>query len=44
MIRQNDFLEWAKVYDTTWNPKTGLDMKNSGNDVLLEIDVQGTAG
>ena len=42
MIRQNDFLEWAKVYDNYTEPqKPVLDMLNSGNDVLLEIDVQG---
>ena len=43
MIRQNDFLEWAKVYDNYYGTpkKPVLDMLNSGNDVLLEIDVQG---
>lgn len=43
MIRQRDFLEWAKVYDNYYGtPKSPvLDMLNSGNDVLLEIDIQG---
>lgn len=43
MIRQDSFLEWAKVYDHYYGtPKAYVDeILNSGKDCILEIDVQG---
>lgn len=43
MINDNDFLEWAEVYDNYYGtPRTYvMDLLNSGKDVILEIDTQG---
>jgi guanylate kinase len=43
MIRQDSFLEWAKVYDHYYGtPQAYVDeILNSGKDCILEIDVQG---
>jgi guanylate kinase len=43
MINQDEFLEWAKVYDNYYGtPKRKIEEKlNKGLDVLLEIDIQG---
>ncbi len=43
MIRNNDFLEYAKVYGNYYGTpkKFVLDKLDRGNDVLLEIDIQG---
>lgn len=43
MINNNEFLEWAKVYDNYYGtPKKYVeDMLNQGKDVILEIDIQG---
>jgi guanylate kinase len=43
MIRQDSFLEWAKVYDHYYGtPKAYVDeILNAGKDCILEIDVQG---
>jgi guanylate kinase len=43
MIRQDSFLEWAKVYDHYYGtPRAYVDeILNSGKDCILEIDVQG---
>ncbi|NTW72311.1 MAG: guanylate kinase [Eubacteriaceae bacterium] len=45
MIGNNEFLEYAKVYDNYYGtPKTPvLDMLDTGVDVILEIDIQGAA-
>lgn len=42
-IRDNDFLEYAEVYDNYYGtPKSNVEeMLNSGRDVILEIDIQG---
>lgn len=45
MIGNNEFLEYAKVYDNYYGtPKTPvLNMLEKGVDVILEIDIQGAA-
>lgn len=42
-IEDNDFLEYAEVYDNYYGtPKSNVqEMLNSGKDVILEIDIQG---
>ncbi|GEA29951.1 MULTISPECIES: guanylate kinase [Clostridium] len=42
-IESNDFLEYAEVYDNYYGtPKSNVEeMLQSGNDVILEIDIQG---
>lgn len=42
-IKNDDFLEWAKVYDNYYGtPKEYVDdIVNQGKDCILEIDVQG---
>jgi guanylate kinase len=43
MVKRDQFLEWAEVYGNYYGtPKTFVeDQLNSGNDVILEIDIQG---
>ncbi len=43
MIGQDEFLEWAQVYDNYYGtPKRFvIDQLESGNNILLEIDIQG---
>ncbi|HHW56476.1 MAG TPA: guanylate kinase [Clostridia bacterium] len=43
MIEEDDFLEWAKVYDHYYGTPKDFVLKNleEGNDVVLEIDIQG---
>lgn len=43
MIDNNDFLEWAKVYDNYYGTSKHFvqEILDSGNHVLLDIDVQG---
>lgn len=43
MIKNNEFLEYAKVYDNYYGtPKKYVEgLLNSGKDVILEIDIQG---
>lgn len=43
MIKNNDFIEWAKVHGFYYGTpkKKLLETINSGKDVLLDIDVQG---
>jgi guanylate kinase len=43
MIRNNEFLEYARVYDNYYGtPKSYVDnMLDNGKDVILEIDIQG---
>ncbi|MFZ5907387.1 MAG: guanylate kinase [Nitrospirota bacterium] len=45
MINQGDFIEWAEIHGELYGTsKTRLDeLLASGNDVLLDIDVQGAA-
>lgn len=42
-IKENDFLEYAKVYDNYYGtPKSKvIEMLDKGKDVILEIDIQG---
>jgi len=43
MIENDSFLEWAKVYDHYYGTPKDFVLKNleEGNDVVLEIDIQG---
>ncbi|CAK9331237.1 guanylate kinase [Thermoanaerobacter kivui] len=43
MIESDSFLEWAKVYDHYYGTPKEFVLKNleEGNDVVLEIDIQG---
>lgn len=43
MIKNNEFLEWAKVYKNYYgtSKKQVIKTINSGKDILLDIDVQG---
>jgi len=43
MIRSNKFLEWAKVHDNYYGTPSDFVFKHmdDGNDVILDIDVQG---
>ncbi len=43
MIKNNDFFEYAEVYDNLYGTpkKYVLEQLNKGNDVILEIDIQG---
>jgi len=43
MIEEDAFLEWAKVYDHYYGTPKEFVLKNleEGNDVVLEIDIQG---
>lgn len=43
MVSRNEFLEWAKVYDHCYGTsfKTVRDNTETGNDILVELDVQG---
>ena len=43
MVSQRQFLEWAKVHDHCYGTsfKTVRDNTESGNDILVEVDVQG---
>lgn len=45
MIENNDFVEWARVYDACYGTsRKGLEtITDSGSDVLLDIDSQGAA-
>ena len=42
-MNKNDFLEYAEVYGNYYGtPKSKVEeMLNGGNDVILEIDIQG---
>lgn len=44
-IEDNEFIEWAKVYNNYYGtPKSYVDkLLNEGKDVILEIDTQGAA-
>ncbi len=43
MIRNDDFLEWAEVYGNYYGTSKKMinDLFISGNDILLDIDIQG---
>ncbi|MCX7987933.1 MAG: guanylate kinase [Thermodesulfovibrio sp.] len=43
MIKNGDFIEWAEVYGNLYGTSKKIinDLLNSGNDVLLDIDIQG---
>ena len=43
MVSRDEFLEWAKVHDHSYGTsfKTVQDNTDSGNDILVELDVQG---
>ena len=44
-IKNNEFLEWAKIYNNYYaTPKDFVNKQiNNGKDVILEIDIQGAA-
>lgn len=43
MIEKGDFIEWAEVYGNLYGTSKKMinDLLNSGNDILLDIDIQG---